>query len=113
MPDVLLCHCLLDGGAYDGTHGTSGLIRGPESGPLAAREIGAVVERDRPGPWEARGLDSWRAVIEWRGRSSRSHTVALDIDAGRARRNFAGPGDGCFNPADRRHARASTVDRQP
>jgi ribosomal protein L35AE/L33A len=30
-----------------GTHGTSGLIRAPESGPLAAMETGTVVEQDR------------------------------------------------------------------
>jgi hypothetical protein len=77
-------------GDRHGTHGTSGLIRGPESGPLAAMETGTVVEA------RSAGL-----------------TVVLGIDAGRVRRNFAGHGDGCFNPADRSHARASTVDRQP
>ena len=62
-----------------------------ESRPLAARETVAVVERDRPGPRQVRGVDSWRAVIERRGCSSRSHRVALDSDAGRTRNDFAWP----------------------
>ena len=100
-------------GDCDGTYGASGFVRGPESGIVASMETGTVLKRDRPGLRQARRIDSRRACLERRIYSSRSHTVALDIDAGRARRNFAGPGDGCFNPADRRHARASTVDRQP
>jgi transposase len=100
-------------GDRHGTHGASGLICGPESGTLAAMETGAVVERDRSSPRQARRIDSWRVVLERRVYSSRSQAVALGIDAGRARRNFAWHGDGCFNPADRRHARSSAVDRQP
>ena len=87
--------------------------RGPESGPVAAMETGAVVERDRSGTRQACRIDSWRGVIERGGHSSRSHAVALGTDAGRSRRNFAWDSDGFFNPTDRRHARASAVDRQP
>jgi transposase len=36
-------------GDRHGTYGASGLVCGPESGPVAAMETGAVVERDRPG----------------------------------------------------------------
>jgi hypothetical protein len=36
-------------GDRDGTYGASGLVCGPESGPVAAMETGAVFERDRPG----------------------------------------------------------------
>lgn len=63
--------------------------RGPESGPVAAMETGAVVERDRSGTRQACRIDSWRGVIERGGHSSRSHAVALGTDAGRSRRNFA------------------------
>ena len=52
-------------------------------------------------------------VLERGGHSHRSQAVALGIDAGGARRNFAWHGDGFFNPADRGHVRASAVDRQP
>ena len=74
---------------------------------------GAVIERDRPGPRQARRLDSWRAVRERRIHSSRSHAVALGTDTGGARRDFAWPGHGALDPADRGHARSRTVDRQP
>jgi transposase len=36
-------------GDRHGTYGASGLVCGPESGPVAAMETGAIVERDRPG----------------------------------------------------------------
>lgn len=36
-------------GDRDGTHGTFGLVYGPESGTLAPMETEVVVERDRPG----------------------------------------------------------------
>jgi transposase len=59
-------------GDRDGTHGASGLVCGPESGPVAAMETGAIVERDRPGTRQARGIDSWRGVLERRVHSCRS-----------------------------------------
>ena len=64
-------------GDRHGTHGASGLICGPESGPVASVETGAVVERDRPGTRQARWIDSWRVDIERRVYSSRSEAVAL------------------------------------
>jgi hypothetical protein len=100
-------------GDRDGTHGTSRLVCGPESRPVASVETWAVVERDRPGTRQARWIDSWRGVIEWGIHSSRSEAVALGADAGGARRDFAWHGDGSLYPADRRHARSSAVDRQP
>ena len=100
-------------GDCDGTYGASGFVRGPESGLVASMETGTVLKRDRPGPRQARRIDSRRAVLERRIQSPRSHTVVLGADTGRARRNFAWPGNGCFNPADRRHTWSSAVDRQP
>jgi len=100
-------------GDRHGTHGASGLVCGPESGPVASVETGAVVERDRSGTRQARRINSWRAVLERGVHSSRSQAVALGTDAGGARRNFAWHGDGFFNPTDRGHARSSAVDRQP
>ena len=100
-------------GDRDGTQGTSGLVCGPESGTLAAMETGAVVERDRSGTRQARRIDSWRAVLERRIHSSCSHTIALGTDTGGTRGDFAWSGHGAFDPADRDHARSSTLDRQP
>ncbi len=100
-------------GDRDGIYGTSGLVRGPESGSVAAVETRAVIERDRPGTRQTRGLDSWRGILERRIHSSRSEPVALGADSGRARRNFAWHGNGFFNPADRGPARSSAVDHQP
>jgi hypothetical protein len=100
-------------GDRHGTHGASGLVCGPERGPVASVETGAVVERDRSGTRQARRINSWRAVLERGVHSSRSQAVALGTDAGGARRNFAWHGDGFFNPADCCHARSSAVDRQP
>jgi transposase len=100
-------------GDRDGIYGTSGLVRGPESGSVAAVETRAVIERDRPGTRQTRGLDSWRGILERRIHSSRSEPVALGADIGRARRNFAWHGNGFFNPADRGPARSSAVDHQP
>ena len=45
-------------GDRHGTYGASGLVYGPESGPVAAMATGAIVERDRPGTRQARGIDS-------------------------------------------------------
>jgi transposase len=59
-------------GDRDGTYGASGLVRGPESGPVASMETGAVVKRDRPGTRQARRIDSWRGVLEWRVHSRSS-----------------------------------------
>jgi len=59
-------------GDRHGTHGASGLVCGPESGPVAAMETGAIVERDRPGTRQARRIDSWRGVLERRVHSCRS-----------------------------------------
>ncbi|MCM3903947.1 MAG: hypothetical protein ND866_19780 [Pyrinomonadaceae bacterium] len=64
-------------GDRHGTHGTSRLVCGPESRPVASVEAGAVVERDRLGTRQARRIDSWRGVIEWGIHSSRSEAVAL------------------------------------
>ena len=100
-------------GDRHGTYGASGLVCGPESGIVASMETGTVLKRDRPGTRQARRIDSRRAVLERRIHSSRSQAVALGADTGRARRNFAWPGNGCFNPADRRHAWSSAVDCQP
>jgi transposase-like protein len=47
-------------GDRDGTYGASGLVCGPESGPVAAMETGAVVERDRPG--SARAVEDQRLL---------------------------------------------------
>lgn len=44
-------------GDRDETDGASELVCGPESRPAAALETGAVVERDRTGPRQARPLD--------------------------------------------------------
>ena len=100
-------------GDRDGTCGASGLVCGPESGPVAAVETGAVVERDRPGTRQACRIDSWRTVLEWRIYSSCSQAIALGADTGGTRGDFAWSGHGTFDPADRDQARSSTLDRQP
>ncbi len=101
-------------GDRDGTYGASGLVCGPESGPVAAMETGAVVERDRSGTRQACRIDSWRGVIE-RGVippvRTRSRWALTLADREEISRGIAS--DGFFNPTDRRHARASAVDRQP
>src|SRR3954468_3951511 len=51
-------------GDRHGTYGTSGLVRSPEGGTLAAMETGAVVEGDWSGTWQARRIDSWRTIIK-------------------------------------------------
>ena len=89
-------------GDRDGTYGAAGLVCGPESGPVAAVETGAVVERDRSGTWQARRIDSWCLVIKRRVHPSCSPAIALGADAGGARGDFAWPGYGALNPADRR-----------
>ena len=100
-------------GDRDGIYGTSGLVRGPESGSVAAVETGAVIERDRPGTRQTRRIDSWRGVIERGIHSSCSEAVALGADIGGTRRDFSWHGDGVFDPADRGQARSNAVDRQP
>lgn len=71
----------LEGDRY-GTDGASGLIRGPESGTLAAMEAGTIVERDWSGPRQARRLNSWGGVLERRVHSSPSAAVAVGADLG-------------------------------
>ncbi len=100
-------------GDRDGTYGASGLVCGPESGPVAAMETGAVVERDRPGTRQARRIDSWCGVIEWRGHSRRPQAGALGADARGARRDFAGHGGGSLHPGDCRHAWSRAINGQP
>ncbi len=100
-------------GDLHGIYGTSGLVCGPESGPLAAMETGAVVERDRASARQARGIDSWGGGLERRISSSRSPAIALGSDIGGARRDFAWDGDGSFDPPDRGHPWSSDLDREP
>jgi len=99
-------------GDWDGTDGASGLVCGPESGPVAAMETGPVVKRDWPGARQARGIDSWRGVFEWR---VHSHTppVAFDADARGARRDFAGSRGESLHPIHCRDAPARTIHGQP
>ena len=86
-------------GDRDGTCGASGLVCGPESRPMAAVETGAVVERDRPGTRQARRIDSWRTVLEWRIHSSCTQAIALGADTGGTRGDFAWLGHGALDPA--------------
>ena len=79
-------------GDRDGTYGAAGLVCGPENRAVATVETGAVVERDRSGTWQARRIDSWRAVLERRIHSSCSHAIALGADTGGMRRDFAWSG---------------------
>ena len=69
---------------HDGTHGASGLVRGPESGPVEAMKTGAVVERDRPRPRTRQvcGIDSRRGVVKRGIHSGRPATVASGADVG-------------------------------
>ena len=62
-------------GDRDGTDGASGLVCGPESGPVATVETGAVVKRDRSDPRQARRIDLWCAVRERWIHASSSHAV--------------------------------------
>jgi hypothetical protein len=68
-------------GDRHGTHGASGLVCGPESGPVATRETRAVVKRDRPGARQTRRIDSWCGGLEWRvhSRGRRRSRSALTL----------------------------------
>ena len=96
-----------------GTYGASGLVRGPESGPVAAMDTGAVVERDRSCARQARGIDSRRGVVKRGLHSGRPAAVASGADVGGARRDFARSRSRSFHPADCRPARSRTVNGEP
>lgn len=97
-------------GDCDGTDGTSGLVCGPESRPVATVETGAVVKRDRSGPWQTRGINSWGGSLERRMHSCYSAATSMGPDLSRTRRNFSGPSTGGLNPTDCSDAQASAVD---
>src|SRR5512139_4106448 len=99
-------------GDRHGTDGAFGLIRGPESGTLAAMEARAIIERDRSGPRQTRRINSWGGVLERRIHSAPSAAVAVGADLGGTRRDFSRPGHGVLDSADRRSAWASAVDHQ-
>ena len=84
--------------------GAPGLIRGPESETLAAMEARAITERDRSGPRQTRRINSWGGVLERRIHAAPSAAVAVGTNLGGARRDFAWPGHGVLDPADRRSA---------
>jgi hypothetical protein len=103
-------------GDRDGTDGTSGLVRGPESGTLAAVETGPVIERDRVGPW-ASTLDRFMACSSSNGGfipSMRQAITPRALMLSGTGGNFSGTGnDGTFHPADRGQARSRTLHHQP
>mgnify|MGYP003336165102 FL=1 len=99
-------------GDRHGTDGASGLIRGSESGTLAAMETGAIVERDWSGPRQTRGINSWGGVLERGIHASHSAAIPMGPDLSGTRRNFSRPGNGGLDPTDCGHARSSAVDHQ-
>ena len=99
-------------GDRDETDGTSGLVCGPESRPVAAMETGAVIKRDRPGARQTCRANSWRGVLEWSVHSRGPAAVALGADARGTRGDFAGPGGGSLYTAHCGYARARAVNGQ-
>lgn len=99
-------------GDRDDTHAASGLVCGPEGKSVAAMDAGAVVERERPCARQPCRIASQRGVVKWRIHSGCPAAVASCTDVGGARKDIAGHRGTALNPADRRQAQSSAVDRQ-